>query len=82
MGIKGNTGGGGGGGRGRSYGLMLMLAFGAALFGVMVVHKLRDRRIVNLLVKEKDRQLISLQLLLQVSPHLFHAFGSEEKKRK
>lgn len=69
VGIKGNTG-GGGSGRGRSYGLMLILAFGAAVLGVMVIHKLRDRRIFNLLVKEKDRQLISLQLLLQVSPPL------------
>lgn len=69
VGIKGNTG-GGGSGRGRSFGLMLILAFGAAVLGVMVIHKLRDRRIFNLLVKEKDRQLISLQLLLQVSPPL------------
>ncbi|KAJ7948262.1 Micronuclear linker histone polyprotein-like protein [Quillaja saponaria] len=51
--------------RGRRYGLMLLLAFGAALFGVMVLHRLRERRIYNLLIKEKDRQLIALQLLLQ-----------------
>ncbi|KAJ9686654.1 hypothetical protein PVL29_015498 [Vitis rotundifolia] len=44
---------------------MLILAFGAAVLGVMVINKLRDRRIFNLLVKEKDRQLISLQLHLQ-----------------
>ncbi|KAM7498183.1 hypothetical protein LguiA_022597 [Lonicera macranthoides] len=49
----------------RSYGLMLIIAFGAAILGVMTLHKLRERRIFNLLVKEKDRQLFSLQLLLQ-----------------
>ncbi|XP_065876319.1 uncharacterized protein [Euphorbia lathyris] len=49
----------------KPYGLMLLLAFGAALLGVMTIHKLRERRIFNLLVKEKDHQLISLQLLLQ-----------------
>ncbi|XWS68588.1 hypothetical protein CRYUN_Cryun04dG0103400 [Craigia yunnanensis] len=44
---------------------MLLLAFGAALVGVMAVHKLRERRIFNLLVEEKNRQFISFQLLLQ-----------------
>ncbi|WCJ30649.1 hypothetical protein M5689_012195 [Euphorbia peplus] len=52
-------------GANKPYGLMLLLAFGAALLGVMMIHKLRERRIFNLLVKEKDHQLISLQLLLQ-----------------
>ncbi|KAK4286190.1 hypothetical protein QN277_002782 [Acacia crassicarpa] len=61
---KGNHG-GGGGNRGRSYALMLLLAFVAALLGVMVLHKLRERRIYGLLVKEKDRDLLALQLLLQ-----------------
>ena len=54
------------GSRGRSYGLMVLLAFGAALFGVMLLHKLRERRIFTLLVKEKDHQLFSLHFLLQV----------------
>ncbi|XP_028761564.1 glutamic acid-rich protein-like [Neltuma alba] len=62
---KGNHGGGSGGNRGRSYALMLLLAFGAALLGVMVLHKLRERRIYSLLVKEKDRDLLALQHLLQ-----------------
>ncbi|KAI3440709.1 uncharacterized protein J3R85_003150 [Psidium guajava] len=44
---------------------MLLLAFGAALFGVMALHKLRERRISNLLLKDKDRELFSLHLLLQ-----------------
>ncbi|PON80567.1 hypothetical protein PanWU01x14_001230 [Parasponia andersonii] len=50
---------------GRPYGLMLILAFGAALLGVMILHKLRERRIFNLLLKDKDRDLFSLHLLLQ-----------------
>ncbi|KAF5741485.1 protein hook [Tripterygium wilfordii] len=68
---KGN---GGGGKRGRPYGLMLLVAFGAALLGVMVLHKLRERRIFNLLVIEKDRQLFSLQLLLQCGKDLPFAY--------
>ncbi|GFQ05231.1 hypothetical protein PHJA_002667200 [Phtheirospermum japonicum] len=35
------------------------------LLGVMGLHKLRERRILNLLIKEKDAQLLSLHLLLQ-----------------
>ncbi|KAJ6379198.1 hypothetical protein OIU76_015920 [Salix suchowensis] len=57
--------GSGNGNRGKPYGLILLLAFGAALLGVMVLHKIRERRIFNLLVEEKDQELISLQLLLQ-----------------
>lgn len=63
----------GGGGRvvvggSRSYGLVLMFAFafGAAFFGVMTLHKLRERRIFNLVLKDKDLQLNSLHLHLQV----------------
>ncbi|KAJ6421946.1 hypothetical protein OIU84_026976 [Salix udensis] len=56
----------GNGNRGRPYGLMLVLAFGAALLGVMVLHKFREKRIFNLLIKEKDRELMSLQLILQL----------------
>ncbi|KAL3509471.1 hypothetical protein ACH5RR_028872 [Cinchona calisaya] len=55
----------GSGSRGKPYGLMLLMAFGAAIIGVMVLHKFRERRIFNLVVKEKDRQLTTLQLLLQ-----------------
>ncbi|EEF44499.1 uncharacterized protein LOC8284965 [Ricinus communis] len=63
--------------RGKPYGVMLLLAFGAALLGVMVIHKLRERRIFNLLVKEKDSQLISLHLLLQKEKEY-----NKEMKRK
>ncbi|KAF9661792.1 hypothetical protein SADUNF_Sadunf19G0105500 [Salix dunnii] len=67
----------GNGNRGRPYGLMLVLAFGAALLGVMVLHKFRERRIFNLLIKEKDRELMSLQLILQKERE-----RSKEMKRK
>ncbi|KAI3937093.1 hypothetical protein MKX01_015308 [Papaver californicum] len=53
-------------GRGlRPYAMMLLLAFGAAVFGIMVLHKFRERRIFSLLIKDKDRDIITLQLLLQ-----------------
>ncbi|XP_014493676.2 uncharacterized protein LOC106755956 [Vigna radiata var. radiata] len=55
----------GGSHRGRPYVLILLIIFGAALLGVMVLHKLRERRIYTLLVKEKDHQILALQLLLQ-----------------
>lgn len=57
----------GGSHRGRPYVLILLIIFGAALLGVMVLHKLRERRIYTLLVKEKDHQILALQLLLQVT---------------
>ncbi|XP_043689328.1 trichohyalin-like isoform X2 [Telopea speciosissima] len=53
------------GNRGRAYGMLLLLAFGAAVFGVMLLHKLRERRVFDLLLKDKDRELLSLQFLLQ-----------------
>ncbi|KAL2640794.1 hypothetical protein GLYMA_06G297400v4 [Glycine max] len=55
----------GGSHRGRPYVLVLLITFGIALLGVMVLHKLRERRICTLLVKEKDQQILALQLLLQ-----------------
>ncbi|KAJ8424411.1 hypothetical protein Cgig2_032082 [Carnegiea gigantea] len=51
--------------RGKPYVLMLILAFGAAILGVMVLHKLRERRIFTTLVKQKDHELLTLHLLLQ-----------------
>ncbi|CAJ1978977.1 unnamed protein product [Sphenostylis stenocarpa] len=58
---------GGGSNRGRPYALILLITFGVAVLGVMVLHKLREKRIYTLLVKEKDHQILSLQLLLQVT---------------
>ncbi|KAL2466357.1 Uncharacterized protein Adt_42208 [Abeliophyllum distichum] len=63
-GMKGH-GGGSYNSRNRSYMLMLLLAFGAAIFGVMLLHKLRERRIFNILANQKDQQIFSLHLLLQ-----------------
>ncbi|KAL8152239.1 hypothetical protein V2J09_009999 [Rumex salicifolius] len=71
------SGGGGGGGGKRSYGLMLLLALGAAILGVIVLHKLREGRLFSLLVKEKDHELISLHLLLQKE----REFNKEAKKK-
>ncbi|XP_022947452.1 golgin subfamily A member 6-like protein 22 [Cucurbita moschata] len=51
--------------RGRPYALMLLVAFGAALLGVMLLHKFRERRICNLLLKRTDEDLHSFQLLFQ-----------------
>ena len=62
---------GGGNYRGRSYAMVLLLALGAAFIGVMMLHKLRERRIYNLLLKEKDQHLLSLHLLLQVMLNFF-----------
>ncbi|XP_057488224.1 uncharacterized protein LOC130774219 [Actinidia eriantha] len=63
--------------RGRQYGLMLFVSFGAAIFGVMLLHKLREGRIFNLLVQEKDNQLVYLHRLLQKERDY-----NEEAKRK
>lgn len=53
--------------RGRTtYAVLLLLAFGVAIFGVIILHKLRERRIFNLLVKDKQIELIHVKLLLQV----------------
>jgi len=65
----------GGSHRGRPYALILLITFGAALLGVMVLHKLRERRIYTLLVKEKDHQILALQLLLQVTNFSFLSFS-------
>ncbi|XP_049399438.1 uncharacterized protein LOC125863297 [Solanum stenotomum] len=52
--------------RGRTtYAVLLLLAFGVAIVGVIILHKLRERRIFNLLVKDKQIELIHLKLLLQ-----------------
>ncbi|KAK4727393.1 hypothetical protein R3W88_032310 [Solanum pinnatisectum] len=52
--------------RGRTtYAVLLLLAFGVAIFGAIILHKLRERRIFNLLVKDKQIELIHLKLLLQ-----------------
>ncbi|GAB4859546.1 hypothetical protein Ancab_011014 [Ancistrocladus abbreviatus] len=51
--------------RGRAYAVMLLLAIGAALLGVLVLHKLREQRVLSLVLQEKDEQLTVLRTLLQ-----------------
>ncbi|GMH12068.1 hypothetical protein Nepgr_013909 [Nepenthes gracilis] len=58
---------------GRPYAVMLLLAFAAAFLGVLVLHKFRERRILSIVVKEKDQRLIVLHALLQ---------GEQELHRK
>lgn len=67
---------GGVGGGSRSYGLMLMFAFafGAAVFGVMTLHKLKERRLFNLVLKDKELHLNSLHFHLQVYPPYTYSF--------
>ncbi|XP_042447437.1 putative uncharacterized protein DDB_G0290989 isoform X1 [Zingiber officinale] len=56
---------GAGGGRARPCGLLLLfLALGAAL-STVVLHKLRERRVLGLLVRDHERELLAFQFLLQ-----------------
>ncbi|GAB4825013.1 hypothetical protein Ancab_007886 [Ancistrocladus abbreviatus] len=63
--------------RGRPYAVMLLLAFGAAFLGVLVLHKFRERRVLSVVLQEKDQQLIALHTLLQRERE-FH--GDAKKK--
>uniref|UniRef100_A0A803N1K0 Micronuclear linker histone polyprotein-like protein n=2 Tax=Chenopodium quinoa TaxID=63459 RepID=A0A803N1K0_CHEQI len=56
---------------------MLLLAFGVAILGVMVLHKIREKRIFSLLVKEKDHELLTLHLLFQREKE----FNQEARKK-
>ncbi|MED6154936.1 hypothetical protein PIB30_001078 [Stylosanthes scabra] len=51
--------------RTRSYAFILMLAFAVAFLGALMLHKFREKRLCSFLVDEKDRELLSLQLMLQ-----------------
>ncbi|WOG91737.1 hypothetical protein DCAR_0310987 [Daucus carota subsp. sativus] len=57
----------GSGRAGWPYGLMLLLfvAFGALLLGVIAIHKHKERRDFHLVIKDRDLQLHSLHLQLQ-----------------
>ncbi|CAL9131037.1 unnamed protein product [Musa textilis] len=52
--------------RKKSYGLLLLLlALGAALLSVIVLQKLRERRVLGLLLQDRERELLAFELLLQ-----------------
>ncbi|KAF1859068.1 hypothetical protein Lal_00000894 [Lupinus albus] len=62
--------------RARLYVLMLMLAFGAALLGTMMLHQFREKSVYNLVVKDKENELLSLQLLLQNEMKMLQGWGN------
>ncbi|RRT78976.1 hypothetical protein B296_00003395 [Ensete ventricosum] len=51
--------------RKKSYGLLLLLALGAALLSVVVLQKLRERHVLGLLLQDRERELLAFELLLQ-----------------
>lgn len=81
MGTKGhpqtNCGGVGGGGWMKKKMAMVAVVILVGVMGVMVVQKVRDRRLFNLVIKDKDRQILSLHLLLQKEKQY-----AKESKRK
>nr|XP_043639784.1 uncharacterized protein LOC122610893 [Erigeron canadensis] len=50
--------------------MVIALVILVGIMGVMVVQKVNDRRMFNLVIKEKDRQILSLHLLLQCNQSL------------
>ncbi|KAJ0631607.1 hypothetical protein HanLR1_Chr17g0655841 [Helianthus annuus] len=85
MGMKGHpqnngTGGGSSGGGGwmmKNKMAMVAVVILVGVIGVMVVQKVKDRRLFNLVIKDKDRQIFSLNLLLQKERQY-----AKENKRK
>ncbi|KAH0459961.1 hypothetical protein IEQ34_010624 [Dendrobium chrysotoxum] len=63
--------------RKRPYGLLLLLALGMAVLCAVVLHQLREGRVLSLLIQERDQQLATLQILLQKERE-----NSKEMKRK
>ncbi|CAL9150448.1 unnamed protein product [Musa hybrid cultivar] len=51
--------------RKKSYGPLLLLALGAALLSVIVLQKLRERRVLSLLLQDREHELLAFELLLQ-----------------
>lgn len=48
------------------YLLLVLLAIGGATLSVGVLHKMRERRLLSVLLQEREHQLMSLQALLEV----------------
>jgi hypothetical protein len=51
-----------------SYLLLVLVAIGATALSIGILHKVRERRALTVLLEERDQQLISLQVLLEVRP--------------
>ncbi|GJN26297.1 hypothetical protein PR202_gb14219 [Eleusine coracana subsp. coracana] len=47
------------------YLVLVLLAIGAAALSVGILHKMRERRVLTVLLQERDQQLLSLQMLLE-----------------
>ncbi|AQK46470.1 dentin sialophosphoprotein [Zea mays] len=59
------------------YLLLVLLAVGAAAVSVGILHKMRERRVLAVLVQERDQQLISFQVLLEKEKEI-----NKEMRRK
>ncbi|WVZ87339.1 hypothetical protein U9M48_033991, partial [Paspalum notatum var. saurae] len=59
------------------YLLLVLLAIGAAAVSVGILHKMRERRVLTVLLQERDQQLISFQLLLEKEKEI-----NKEMRRK
>uniref|UniRef100_A0A0D9X4Y7 Uncharacterized protein n=1 Tax=Leersia perrieri TaxID=77586 RepID=A0A0D9X4Y7_9ORYZ len=60
-----------------AYVLLLLLALAAAALSVVVLHKVRERQTFAVLLRERDRQLISTRIFLQKEK----AFNKEMKRK-
>ncbi|EES12873.2 hypothetical protein BDA96_06G254000 [Sorghum bicolor] len=59
------------------YLLLVLLAIGAAAVSVGILHKMRERRVLTVLLQERDQQLISFQVLLEKEKEI-----NKEMRRK
>jgi hypothetical protein len=63
------------------YLLLVLLAVGAAAVSVGILHKMRERRVLAVLLQERDQQLISFQVLLEV-PGMHDSFSCIRRVRE
>ncbi|CAN6229723.1 unnamed protein product [Urochloa humidicola] len=59
------------------YLLLVLLAIGAAAVSVGILHKMRERRVLAVLLQERDQQLMSFQVLLEKEKEI-----NKEMRRK
>ncbi|KAL6844508.1 hypothetical protein ACP4OV_026181 [Aristida adscensionis] len=57
--------------------LLVLLAIGAAALSVGILHKMRERRVLAVLLQERDQQLLSLQVILEKEKEM-----NKEMRRK